>query len=386
MDIVEEIPQTGPGAILHALQQLDLDQLEKQQREIVRSNKKSKRPGAVKVLNIIEGLRRNELQPSELMISRVPVIPPAFRPFSVMGSTFVAGDANELYATLIKLKQAQEEEAGEFGDENTGDSKLAIYDAVKATYGYGDPVDPKSRQRGVSGFLKKITGTNPKLSFFQNKLIGKPQDSVARGVITVDPDLSLDEIGIPEEMAWKMYAPYIQKRLVRMGMAPSKALQDVQNRASHALKALQMEVGERPVIYSRAPSWHKYNVISGKPKLISGATIKINPLVTSGLNADFDGDTINLHVPSQSDAVKEAWDVLMPSRMLFATRDRESVVPKLKHEQVLGGFAAGQRPSMKKHIFSTEEEALSAINSGQISLSDDIEIPGNNLDRSQPLI
>lgn len=384
MATVEE-PLTGPEAILNALQKIDIDQLEQEQREIVRANKKSKRPGAVKILNIIEGLRRNELAPGDLMVSRVPVIPPAFRPFSVMGNTFVAGDANELYATLIKLKRAQAEEAGEFGDENTGESKLAIYDAVKATYGYGDPVDPKSRQRGVSGFLKKITGTNPKLSFFQSKLIGKPQDSVARGVITVDPDLSLDEIGIPEEMAWKMYAPYIQKRLVRMGMSPGKALQDVKNRTSHAGKALEMEVKDRPVIYSRAPSWHKYNVISGKPKLITGATIKINPLVTTGLNADFDGDTINLHVPSQSDAVKEAWDILMPSRMLFATRDRESVVPKLKHEQVLGGFAAQQRKPLKKHVFTNEQEALNAINTGQVSLSDEIEIPGNKLDRSSPL-
>ena len=260
------------------------------------------------------------------------------------------------------------------GPNGAAQAKLDLYDTVKALYGYGTPIAPKTKQRGVAGFLTQVTGTNPKYSYFQRKLISKPQDSVSRGTIAVDPDLSLDEIGVPLDMAWTMYSPYIQRRLVQNGMSPASALQNIKDRTDYARKALDKEVTERPVIYSRAPSWHKFNVLSGRPKLIEGNTIAINPLVTTGLNADFDGDAMNLHVPSQPDAVEEAWKKLMPSKMLFSIRNQDQVVPIPKQELILGLYTANRRDSKAKHVFSTEEEALKAIRTGGVSLSDEVEI------------
>jgi DNA-directed RNA polymerase subunit beta' len=241
-------------------------------------------------------------------------------------------------------------------------------------YGYGDPIAPKTAQRGVSGFLKQITGTSPKFSYFQRKLLSKTQDSVARGTISIDPELSLDEIGVPEDMAWTMYSPYIQRRLTRAGLSMRSSLENLRDRTEQAKRAMLQEMEERPIIYSRAPSWHKFNVVAGRPKLIGGSTIAVNPLITTGMNADFDGDAMNLHVPSQRDAVQEAWDVLMPSKMLFSIRDQSQVVPTLKHEQVLGLYTGNRRPSQNAHTFATEEEALKAIRTGAVKLSDDVEI------------
>jgi len=85
---------------------------------------------------------------------------------------------------------------------------------------------------------------------------------------------------------------------------------------------------------------------------------------------------MNLHVPSQSNAVKEAWDTLMPSKMLFSIRDTEKVVPSLKHEQVLGLYTASKRKAGAVHQFKTEAEALKAIRSGSVKLSDEVEIAG----------
>ena len=225
------------------------------------------------------------------MIRSVPVIPPAFRPYAVAGNTFVPGDANELYRDLIQLRDAHDEAHAMLGDAGTQDTKLALYDSVKALTGYGEPVLPKTKQRGVSGFLKTITGSSPKLGFVQRKLLSKPQDSVARGVVTPDPDLGMDEVGIPKDMAWTMYAPYIQRRLVTsLGMSPGDALDHVTTKSDYATKALEKEIQVRPVIYSRAPSWHKFNVLAGHPKLVDGDSIKINNMVTTGQNCDFNGD------------------------------------------------------------------------------------------------
>lgn len=368
------IPLSGPRAIEHALGKLDITGLETEYRNVVKSGLKSKRPKAVKALNVIEGLKRNNMEPKNLLIQQVPVIPPAFRPFSVVGDTFAPGPANELYRDLFKYRDAYDETYKLLGERGSRDARLDLYDSVKALYGFGDPIAPKTKQRGVSGFLKQVTGTSPKFSFFQNKLIGKPQDSVSRGTISIDPELSMDEIGVPENMAWTMYADYVQRRLVRAGMSPRDAVKEVANRSQQAKNALTKELEERPVIYSRSPSWHKFNIIAGRPKLIEGDTIRVNPMITTGMNADFDGDAMNLHVPSMPEAVKEAWEKLMPSKMLFSIRDQNRVVPNLKHELILGLYTADKRPSKNKFVFRSESDAIRAIKAGEVKLSDDIEI------------
>lgn len=368
-------PFTGPEAIAHALKNLDLDQVERDAKLVVQRKLKSKRPDAVKILGYIDGLRRMGYQPHELMLTRIPVIPPQFRPYSVAGDTFVPGDTNELYRDLINLIGVHKELEGKLGS-GSAFNRLNIYDAVSALYGFGEPTSPKTRERGVSGFLKKVTGTNPKFSYVQRRLLSKDQDYVARGVIGVDPELGLDEIGVPEEVLWSLYSPYVQRSLVRAGMSPEQSLTSIRDRADAASKALDRELVERPVVYSRAPSWHKFNVIAGRPKRIKGDMIRINPLVTTGLNADFDGDTLNIHLPSLPETVQEAKEKLMPSRMLFSIKDRSKVMPTPKQEFIMGLYNAQRRPARKVHNFPTEAAALAAIRSGQVAMSDEVKIGG----------
>lgn len=368
------VPLTGPEAITHALSRIDIGKAEEEHRSMIKHGPKTKRTKSVQALNALEGLKRNNLKPTQLMIKNVPVIPPVFRPFSVVGDTFVPGDANELYRDLFHYRDIYNQSRDMFGVSGASDSALDLYDTAKALYGYGEAIAPKTRQRGVSGFLQQVTGVSPKYSFFQRKLISKPQDNVSRGTIAVDPDLSLDNIGIPKDMAWKMYAPYIQRKLVQSGLKPGDALMQVRDRTDLAAKALEREIDNRPVIYSRAPSWHKFNVIAGKPKLIDGDTIMVNPLITAGMNADFDGDAINLHVPAMDESVREAREKLLPSKMLWSIKNQDNVVPMPAQEMILGLYTANRRPAKNKHKFKSEEEALAAIRRGDVELSDDIEI------------
>lgn len=367
-------PVTGPEALFHALERLDLTKMEKEARDVIRAKKVTKRPRAVQILNALEGMKRNDLKPTDLMISQVPVIPAQFRPYMVMGNSFTPGDANELYRDLFKVKDAFVEAHQELGEEGTKEARLHLYDAVKSLYGYSDPVEPKTAARGVSGFVQKITGKNPKTSFVQRVMLSKTQDNVGRSVVGVDPDLGLDEIGIPKHMAWKMYSPYVQSRLVRQGYSPAQAVMAIRDQTDHAYKALELETKERPVIYSRAPAWHKFNSIGGWSKLVAGNTIMVNPLVTTGQNMDFDGDTLNVHVPSMDDAVHEAKHKLMASKLLFSDRDYDKVVPQPKQEQILGLFTAQQRTASTAHTFNDHASAIDAIRRGQVKLSDEVNI------------
>jgi len=366
-------PLTGPEAIQFALSQINLDEMEAQQRADIKTGKVTRRKPAVRLLGIIEGLRRNEVAPQDLMLNRVPVLPAAFRPYSAMGSTFIPGDATELYADLHLVRDTYKEAENTFGSENAGEHYLNMANAVRAVMGYGDPVRPKTKERGVAGLMKTITGSSPKWSYVQRRLISKPVDSVGRGVITVDPELGIDEIGIPEDMAWEQYKDYVQRGLVQSGMSPSAALQNVMDRSQMARKLLDREMQHRPVIYSRAPSWHKFNALAAFPKIVKAQNIAINSYVGTGMSADHDGDTINVHVPSFPESVQEAKDKLLASKMLFSIKDRDKVVPVPKHEMVLGLSAADRRPSQKVHSFASQADALRAIKDGLVPMSDEVE-------------
>lgn len=364
---------SGPEAIEAVLATMNLDELEKEQREVITLKKKTARPRAVRLLNIIQGLRKNKIAPTDLMLRQVPVIPPGFRPFSITGDTFIPGDANEMYRDLMEYRRLYTEQEKMFGRDAAAPVYGDMAKAVKAAYGYGESPNPKIKQRAVKGFFDVVTGTSPKTSFYQSKMIAKPVDTVGRGVIIPDADLDMDEVGVPEEMAWKLYANYVQRRLVTGGMSPGGALQHVRDRSVQARKSLEDELTKRPVVITRSPAWHKFNVVGQRPRLVGGDAIRINTFITEGQNADFDGDTMSVHVPSSPEAVKDVQERLMASNMLWSNKDRTKTMANPKHEQIIG-LSMGQSPGGQKRRFASNDEAMKAIDAGQVDMNDDIEI------------
>lgn len=94
-------------------------------------------------------------------------------------------------------------------------------------------------------------------------------------------------------------------------------------------------------------------------------------------------NTINVHVPASDDAVKEAYEKLMPSKTPFSDRIPGKIVPLPKQEQILGLYTAATAPKTKPVIFNSEEEALAAIRKGEVPLSADIEIAGHRKSASK---
>jgi DNA-directed RNA polymerase beta' subunit len=109
-------------------------------------------------------------------------------------------------------------------------------------------------------------------------------------------------------MAFTMYAPYIQRHLKQSGYRDAEALKHVKDQTPEALAALERIVRERPVLYSRAPAWHKFSINAGNVKLVDEDAISISPAVTTGLGADFDGDQQIDNVRVMYDASKEELD------------------------------------------------------------------------------
>lgn len=370
--------------VLERLRSLDLDAVREEAMADVRSGKKTRRAKAVKVLRALDGLKRSGASVEDLLIHRVPVIPADFRPYAVAGETFIPGDANELYADLIRAKEVHEGTVREVGPKAALDTARYLRASVRATYGYGETPNPKLKSRRVSGFLQKILGSGPKTSFVQQKLLAKPQDMVGRGVISPDPDLGMDEIGVPEDMLWEQYRNFIQRRLVSSGIPSSRALRLIRDRDKTAEQALLAEMKVRPVMMSRAPAWHRQSFLAAWPKLVKGNNIMISPLIAAGLGADYDGDTMAIHTPALPETVEDAKNKLMPSRMAFSVRNRDKTLPVPKHEMTLGLASAQLRPSGNVFRFATRGEALAAVGRGEVKLHDEIEIDDEGFGATGP--
>ena len=123
---------------------MTIEEIESRGRAGLATKKKTKRGASVALLNIAKGLRNNEMTPKDYMMQTVPIVPPKYRPFSAQGDSLIPGDANVLYKDFFDVKDAYDQEKKMFGEANSGQATLDLYDAIRATTGYGDPVKQKS--------------------------------------------------------------------------------------------------------------------------------------------------------------------------------------------------------------------------------------------------
>jgi len=284
---------TGGLAIKKALAAINIPEEIKHLKSAVLRLKGQDRDNAIKKLRYLTAVEKTGVKPEDWVLTKVPVIPPAFRPISVMGDTLLISDLNDLYKELIEISDTYKQSKSELPEEDLHDDRLQIYNAVKAIMGWGEPISVEAKARGLKGAAKQIMGKSPKEGLWQKKITSKAVDLVARGVVSPNPNLEMDTIALPEEQLWEIYTPFVIRRLVKRGVKPLRAKEMVEERDSIAKEELLKEMDIRPVIANRAPSWHKFNVMAFKPIIASGDTVEVSPLVVSAFNMDFDGDDQN---------------------------------------------------------------------------------------------
>lgn len=367
--------RSGPAAIQHALGQINVGREIDQARLEIKSAKKTARDQAIRRLGYLKDAQRLEIHPKDWMLSKVPVIPPAFRVISQLGPKKLplVADANYLYKEIFDANRNLKEMQGVVDD--VGDERLALYDAFKAVVGLGDPIHPKNVERNVKGMLKQIFGSSPKFGMVQRRLLSTTTDLVGRAAITPNPDLDMDHVGLPEKKAWEVYRPFVIQDLVRRGMGRIPAAQAVKDQRPEAREALVRQLESRPVIINRAPVLHRYGMMAAWPRLVKGDTMQVSPLVVGGFNADFDGDAMQYHVPSTEAAAKEAAEKMLPSKNLFSAANFK-VHYKPTNEFQGGLYTASARvdKKAKPRTFQTTKDALQAYYRGEIGVDQQLNV------------
>ena len=286
--------KTGPEAIEAGLKAISTDRETERLKQVVRQGAQTKRDDAVKALGYLAGLKKMGLTPDQLMISQIPVLPPKFRPIARTDKMDITHDLNYLYGDLLEARKNHQDTLKTVGQ--AGDQYLTMYRAAKAVSSMYGPVGQKSAEQGVKGVLGFALGKgeSPKGSVYHRRVLGNSLDTVGRGAITAAPELDMDQVRLPPRIAWPAFRPYVIRKLVQSGLSAQEAVQHVKDKTHRARLALDQVMGERPVVYNRAPSLHRYSSAGAWSTLGPDGddSIGMNYVTEKNLGADHDGNCI----------------------------------------------------------------------------------------------
>ena len=322
-----------------------------------------------KRIRYLQVLKDHKLLPKDAyMLGAIPVLPAIFRPvYPLASGDLRVSPVNKHYHDVALLNnqihsvRALGVDEKEFNKSN----RVGLYRSVESLFGFTEPQTHTKEK--YEGLLATLSGKSPKHGMIQNKAWSKRQDLSARSTITVEPSLGLDEVGIPDTMLKDVFKPFIIREIVRQGISPIKALDEVKKWTPIADHALNNVVKNRPVMLNRAPSLHKHSVQAFKPVRFTGSSIRVNPLVAKGFGFDFDGDTMSLHVPVSEKAVKEAYGML-PSRNLFKAGDKAHMI-NLDQDYQLGLYYLSVPEKHSNKSFSSIEAAEKEIKDKQTTFN-----------------
>ena len=276
------------------------------------------------------GLSSKYSRPEWMIITSLAIPPPAVRP-SIRQSDNQRSEDDLTYglAMIVKankmLKNAIENNSS---NKKNIDNFLGNLQYNVSTYMDNEiPGVPQQTQRSTYRPLKAITQRlKGKEGRLRMNIMGKRVDYSARTVISVDPNLNIDEFGVPEKIAMNLTFPEIVNKynidklrtMILNGPNKYPGAKTVTkgkygNQRNISLKhidvvrvASELEIGDTvhrhlidgdPCLFNRQPTLHKMSMMTHKIVILPYSTFRLNVTVCQPYNADFDGDEMNMHIP-----------------------------------------------------------------------------------------
>jgi DNA-directed RNA polymerase beta' subunit len=214
----------------------------------------------------------------------------------------------------------------------------------------------KTGNRIIKAISNRIKGKHGRV---RSNLMGKRVDFSARTVITSDPYINIDQVGIPKKIAMELtipeeVTPYNIKYLtglvkngrdiypganfvLRMNYLDGK--NDVQKiDLKYRKKAIKLNYGdivERHcvdndyVLFNRQPTLHKPSMMGHKIQVIDNDdlnTFRMNVSVCKPYNADFDGDEMNIHLAQSIQAINELKLIANVQYQIVSVKDSSPII------------------------------------------------------------
>ncbi|ENY70200.1 DNA-directed RNA polymerase beta' chain [Mycoplasmopsis bovigenitalium 51080] len=386
---------TGSKAIEYLLENVDpAEEARKLEREIEEINeqialnpngaaKLQERSKLYKRLTVINAFIKSGQDPKSMLIYNLPVIPADLRPLVQLdGGRHSTSDVNELYRRIIirnnRLKKWEETDAPMLIKQN---EYRMIQEAVDSLIDNArkkpNPVASKDG-RPFKSISDALTG---KKGRFRQNLLGKRVDYSGRSVIVVGPELKMHQVGIPREMAAKLFEPWIIRELIKSDKNNINSIKAgkkaVENLDPIIWPYVEKAIQGRPVLLNRAPTLHRLSIQAYEPVLIRGKAIKLHPLSCTPFNADFDGDQMAVHVPISPEAAREARELMLASKNILGPKDGEPIINP-GQDMILGLYYLTQeKPGAlgEGKFFATYEDMLTAYENKVVSVHSRVVLP-----------
>jgi DNA-directed RNA polymerase subunit beta' len=350
------------------------------------------RENAIKRIRVLENLVGTGSNPSWMILSVLPVIPPALRPMiQLEGGRFATSDLNELYRRIItrnnRLLRLLEIDAPQLIIRN---EKRLLQEAVDTLIDNGKrgKIALSANNRPLKSLSDIIKGKHGR---FRQNLLGKRVDYSGRSVIVVGPSLKLNQCGLPYEMAIELFQPFIIRELINQGLASNMKIAKnlIQQNEPIINPVLEKILTNHPIFLNRAPTLHRLGIQAFEPILVQGRAIKLHPLVCSAFNADFDGDQMAVHIPLSLEAQAECYMLMLaPYNFLSPANGQPIILPS--QDMVLGCYYLTLNNIKgllgSSHYFADLEDVLLAYNQNKIEIHTSIWVRYNEISSDLPTL
>ncbi len=226
---------------------------------------------------------------------------------------------------------------------------------------------PPARHRSgqpLKTITERIKGKEGRI---RKNLAGKRVNFSGRTVVSPDPYLDIDEVGVPMEVAkiitvsegvTSLNIEYMKELIkngenhpganyiVRPDGKKKRITEDLKeelcNEIQPGYKVERHLIDGDIVLVNRHPSLHKQSIMAHRVKVLVYKTFRLHPSSVFPYNADFDGDEINIHSPQNEEARSEAKILLNITNNIISSKNNTNLVGNIS-DAVTGAYVIGRR-------------------------------------------
>jgi len=297
----------------------------------------------------ILGFNPRVARPEWMVLQVLPVPPVYVRPSITLESGIRSeDDLTHKLVDIIRINQRLKEnmEAGAPTLIIQDLSELLQYHVTTYFNNEASGIPPARHRSGraLKTLSQRLKGKEGR---FRSNLSGKRVDFSARTVISPDPNLDINEVGVPKDVAMRLSVPEKVtawnidelKKLVVNGpeqypgalyiIRPDGKRIRLEFVVDREKIAEAVELGfivERHLkngdiaIFNRQPSLHRMSIMAHYVRVLPYKTFRLHLCVCPPYNADFDGDEMNLHVPQSEEARTEALLLMQVQDQILSPR------------------------------------------------------------------
>ena len=312
----------------------------------------------------IMGFEPDWCLPHWLIYSVLPVVPPCVRPsIRMQSSQRSEDDITYQYNNIVKTNNVilEKIQTSKPADQIKDWIDLLQCHVSNLIDNSGKGVISESRHRAGRPYLSLKKRLHGKDGRIRNNLMGKRVDYSARTVISPDPSLDIDELGVPIQIAMNLtYPEKVNKyninklyKYVRNGSRKFPGANSYQSITDGFESSLEefvdtskivLQYGDivnrhlmdgDTVLFNRQPTLHKMGMMAHIVRVVPSKTFRFNVDVCKPYNADFDGDEMNMHVPQSIQTAMEIRHLAAVNKQIISPSGNSPII-KPSQDNLLG--------------------------------------------------